>query len=738
MANNELLRFRKGTHANLKNQDIVAGTVYVTTDEKAMYVDISATERIRLGQIVNFATLTEFQNFLNNTIPPYSEEAFYYVEDKNALLKWVSNDNTTSVGGVDTKGTWKQINSTSAVTEAINGVSNRVTALEGTVGNASTGLVKDVNALKSTVGDANSGLVKDVATNAADIDTLEEAIVTGENAKEGTIGKLVTQIGADLDVAEGEIDALQTLTNGHTATIGEHTTAIGNLNTALTNYKTEVGNTYATKTELANEKKALQAEIDSDVAAEAELRVQGDEANANAISAINTKIGNAESGMVADIARAQATADGAVTAIGDANSGLTKEVNARVKTSDFEAFKITNTEAIGAVEDKADAAQQAANAADANAEKRVLTSTYNAFLEVNTQNIADAKAAGTTAQTNLTNYINAHADDYDNDKIDELIEGVNSSANTNAAAIKKLGEDLTAHANTAEQTYAKIGDSYLKSETYTKTEADGAIDAKVAAEAKLRDDQDKIHTEAINGIKATIGDSTKGLIADIAAAKAAGDNAQIDFDAWEQAHLNDYTNSQIDAAIKVAKDAADAAQGTANANTQSINGLTATVEKLDGTETTEGSVKQQIAAAKKALQDEIDADIRAANAMEFEKGVSASSELPTSAKNGATCVAKASFTLAGGEQVRPGDLLIATGTEDATTGLITNPSWTLVHTGYDASLEQTLDTVDGKIALTSKVGGTASTVSFVAATGSAATVSVANNTVTVGIEWDNF
>jgi hypothetical protein len=42
--------------------------------------------------------------------------------------------------------------------------------------------------------------------------------------------------------------------------------------------------------------------------------------------------------MVADIARAQSTADGAVTAIGDANSGLTKKVNERVTISDFEAF----------------------------------------------------------------------------------------------------------------------------------------------------------------------------------------------------------------------------------------------------------------------------------------------------------------------------------------------------------------------------------------------------------------
>jgi hypothetical protein len=76
--------------------------------------------------------------------------------------------------------------------------------------------------------------------------------------------------------------------------------------------------------------------------------------------------------MVADIARAQATADGAVTAIGDASGGLVKDINDRVKISDFNTFKTKNTNIIDAVEDKADAAQRAANAADANAEKRVL------------------------------------------------------------------------------------------------------------------------------------------------------------------------------------------------------------------------------------------------------------------------------------------------------------------------------------------------------------------------------
>ena len=48
-------------------------------------------------------------------------------------------------------------------TAAEEALANRATALETTVGNASSGLVKDVADLKTTVGNAQSGLVKDVA-----------------------------------------------------------------------------------------------------------------------------------------------------------------------------------------------------------------------------------------------------------------------------------------------------------------------------------------------------------------------------------------------------------------------------------------------------------------------------------------------------------------------------------------------------------------------------------------------
>ena len=70
-----------------------------------------------------------------------------------------------------------------------------ITALQNTVGNASSGLVKDVKDLKTTVGDSNSGLVKKVAD-------LEKATGSGS----GGLADLNTR----LTTAEEEIDTLQT------------------------------------------------------------------------------------------------------------------------------------------------------------------------------------------------------------------------------------------------------------------------------------------------------------------------------------------------------------------------------------------------------------------------------------------------------------------------------------------------------------------------------------------------
>ena len=48
--------FKKGLLANLPATH-TAGTFYVTTDERAMYLDVDASTRIRLGDFQEFATV---------------------------------------------------------------------------------------------------------------------------------------------------------------------------------------------------------------------------------------------------------------------------------------------------------------------------------------------------------------------------------------------------------------------------------------------------------------------------------------------------------------------------------------------------------------------------------------------------------------------------------------------------------------------------------------------------------
>ena len=69
------LQFKMGLHGSLKDTGIKAGTVYVTTDEKAMYVDINDTTVIR-----------EFS--YNYYVEPHEGCAWSEDERYCVLVKW--------------------------------------------------------------------------------------------------------------------------------------------------------------------------------------------------------------------------------------------------------------------------------------------------------------------------------------------------------------------------------------------------------------------------------------------------------------------------------------------------------------------------------------------------------------------------------------------------------------------------------------------------------------------------
>lgn len=129
-----------------------------------------------------------------------------------------------------------QIN-TKAETSTVTGIGNRVTALEGTVGDSSKGLVKDVTALKNTVGDSSSGLVKDVAA-------LKTASGTHATKTELANEKkaLQDEIAAEADRADKEEKRLAGLISGNTSAIGTLTTDLGTANGTISNHATRIGN----------------------------------------------------------------------------------------------------------------------------------------------------------------------------------------------------------------------------------------------------------------------------------------------------------------------------------------------------------------------------------------------------------------------------------------------------------------------------------------------------------------
>ena len=698
----DMLKFRKGTYAQINSAAKVPGTIYIAKDEKAMYVDISANERIRIGDFIRVETV-------EGITPPYSTSALYYVEADNALLKYDGS-------------TWKQVNGTDELAESLEALDSRVTAAEGKITTAEG----KITALETKVGaaadgeNAATGLFAAVDANAADIAELQAAI---GGVGDESLGNRMTAVEGRMDTAEGEIDTLQEAVAGHGATLGQHTTAIAkNAEDIAANAKaiadqaTSDAATYATKTELANEKAALQSEIDADVKVEADRAVAAEAALGLRIDGVKT---TAESKI--DLAGVQAL-------------GYVTKVDAEKYTDDAIAGEVSRADGKYATKSELEAvdAKVLKNAGDIETINTNITNNIATKTEL-TNGVNEAKGYAETKATEAKEA--AIADAATKYATTGDLSATNEAVAAAAASAKKANDDLAAYKTEAGNTFA------------TQTALGEEVTARQQAIAKEVEDRNaaiKVEADRAKGVEETLtqavnkaqGDATKAL-ADAATADGKAVAAQGDIDAWKNAHAGDYDNDTIDAKVKTAKDAADAAQDTADANAESIITLNAAVEKLNGNAEVVGSVDNKVAAAKAELSAEIEKEINAANSMTYINGVGAESELPATAEAGDTYVANGAFTASFGN-VLPGDLIIATGKE--TDGIIGTDdlSWTLVHTGYDATLEQTIKTVDGKIQLTSAVGNVNNgAVSFVAETGSAAKVTVADNTVTVGIVWDD-
>lgn len=189
-----MLNFKKGVYSALPTT-ISEGTIYVTTDEKAMYVDISATERIRLGQICVVDTIEAWENLK----PPFSQEAFYYVVENNALLR---NNGTAS----DPK--WTQLNSVSDITTDLTSLTQRMDAAESNIQAANTAAATAQAAAEAAQKTADTGVANaKTAQDTADAaqKRADDAYALAEEAK-----GIAEQGVADAATAKSAADAAGT------------------------------------------------------------------------------------------------------------------------------------------------------------------------------------------------------------------------------------------------------------------------------------------------------------------------------------------------------------------------------------------------------------------------------------------------------------------------------------------------------------------------------------------------
>ena len=755
-----MLNFKHGLFANLP-QTKSAGTIYVTTDEKAMYVDLpnadNVVERIRLSQIITLSTY-DWQNLT----PPYSTEAFYYVSDANALLKY----NGTQ---------WVQLNSTADLETAISTLNTKLYGADGQSGDVGT-LKNDVANLK----EKDTELAGDIANLVKEDTRLSERI-------------------EEVALAAGDVTALNALAGRVTALDGGDTPASGrvtileadmaNVKSALNDDNGNLLNVSAIKATADQAKNTADTAVQSDTfntfktENTAAIGTAKQEAIDAAASALNTYKGTNDTAIAGLDSRIDVleTAgyvkkDGSVAMEANLNIGSHKIIN------------------VAAPEAESDAANK--GYVDAQDKKIAGTNEDGSLYVAQTVKSAYKKAADAADAAKA-------AQDAADGKVD-------ASYVTNALAPYAKSTDVSAEID-ADVLAAK--NAILGEENSTKTVA-GAYAEAASALAKANEKTTMAEVEGkgyavateVEATYAKKADVSKEIDDDIAAAKTAilgAENYEHTVrEAYEKAE-EALANTKTKVTLEQVKSEIDSRNYTTMAAVESkgyattsqaqgyANAVLGTSSDAAGTATVHGALKQatdntnDISTMKsgatittfKGLEDVINAldtkvttNMQAADAMTFKgtvncaisTGAEDEKALPTENVNkGDTYKVTADF-LMDGTPIFIGDLLIATGDEDEN-GVITNPTWEHVPSGYradyvpafsltnaiDSDDEDTFDD-DRKVTLNltsahaeTGIVGDLGAIDFMVDENSALTISATNTTekkasLTIGMAWNTF
>lgn len=171
-----LLNFHYGLKSTMP-EAIVDGNLYVTTDERGLYVDLDS-KRIHISDLVQL-TRAEFTALTAENVVA---SALYYVVDANALYKFT--------GVVDGKLAWNHINSVAGVSELLGKADDEANAS----GSAFARIAQNA---------------KDITANGAAIETNTNSINAINNAETGIYARAVGYVDGVNAAMDNRVDALE-------------------------------------------------------------------------------------------------------------------------------------------------------------------------------------------------------------------------------------------------------------------------------------------------------------------------------------------------------------------------------------------------------------------------------------------------------------------------------------------------------------------------------------------------
>ncbi len=352
--------FKKGTASKLP-ASYSEGTFYVTTDERAIYLDVSNNARIRIGDFQEFKNIAE----LNANVNP-STTALYYVADINCLAKWdgskyfqinrdtgVTSVEVTGVGNAVTAAvidaTGRKLTLTKGATYVTSAevdakITDKIGAIDGTVkkyiDDKTSGIVTDaslealtkrvdaaennVNTLSEKVGTVPAGktivkMIEEAKTAAtyddaavkADIKKNADAIGVLNGSGVGSVDKKITDAFNDFATKvsdDGVVNSYKELIDWAATHGAEAATMAGEI-TALKNILKGIGGTGESATVVAYVTKAIENLKIGDYAKASELTALAQRV-ATAEGKITTLTGTGEGSVAKALVDAKAYADG--------------------------------------------------------------------------------------------------------------------------------------------------------------------------------------------------------------------------------------------------------------------------------------------------------------------------------------------------------------------------------------------------------------------------------------------